>query len=335
MRQKIHFYTPEEIRFMRKNLPGCRMAEFAKMFNKRFRLSLTESSIRTAAQKRGIKNGCSKGNDKIYTDVHIKWLRKNVPGTPFEIVSERFNKRFSLPTNVNTVENLSHKYGIKSGLKLHRFSKGHVPFNKGIKGYCAPGCEKSWFQKGHKSSNWRPVGSERITADGYVEIKVASKPKPGQKRWRLKHVVVFEKKHGQVPKGHCVIFLDGNRQNTSLKNLYMISRQVHAGMCHEHLYTEDPETTMSNCILAANKVAISNLKRKTFKGIKNRKIVFLDKNELKIYVIHDEEGYIAAREKSNGKIIKLWGKGIKHRKTRSEAQSDLYEFAKHWGWMRI
>ncbi|MDR0472332.1 MAG: HNH endonuclease [Treponema sp.] len=320
---------------MKKNLPGCRLSTFAEKFNKRFRLSLTETSIKTAVQRRGIKNGCSKGHDKIYTDVHINWLRKNVPGTPLEIVSEKFNKRFCLSSNVDTVKNLSHKYGIKSRLKRHQFPKGNVPFNKGRKGYCAHGCEVSWFTKGHRPANWRPVGSERTSADGYVEIKVTNKPLLGQKRWRLKHVVVFEKENGPVPKGHCVIFLDGNKNNITLDNLCMITRQVHAVMCHMHLFTDDPEITMANCILAANKVAVSNLKKKTFTRIKSKKIIFLDNNDQKVYVIHNEEGYISVREKSDGKLIKLWGKEIKVRTTRAEAQHDLYEYAEYRGWMRI
>ena len=34
-----------------------------------------------------------------------------------------------------------------------RFLKGHIPYNKGMKGQCAKGCEKGWFKKGHKPKN--------------------------------------------------------------------------------------------------------------------------------------------------------------------------------------
>ena len=43
------------------------------------------------------------------------------------------------------------------------------------------------FAKGNVPPNHRPVGSERISKDGYIEVKVAEPNK-----WRLKQRVVYE-----------------------------------------------------------------------------------------------------------------------------------------------
>lgn len=102
-----------------------------------------------------------------------------------------------------------------------RFRKGHVPANKGkrmpeeVYAKVAP----TMFRKGNVPVNHRPVGSERVSKDGYIEVKV-SEPN----RWRMKHRVVWEKTNGPIPVGYNVQFRNGNRQDIRLENLYMISR---------------------------------------------------------------------------------------------------------------
>ena len=102
-----------------------------------------------------------------------------------------------------------------------RFKKGHVPQNKGKK--LSPETyakvARTMFKKGNITHNHRPVGSERVNVDGYVEVKVAEPSK-----WRLKHRVIWEEAHGPIPRGHNVQFRDGNPLNVSLDNLYLISR---------------------------------------------------------------------------------------------------------------
>ena len=102
-----------------------------------------------------------------------------------------------------------------------RFKKGSVPKNKGKK--MAPEqyekIKGTFFKKGHTPVNYRPVGSERVNADGYVEVKVADPNK-----WRAKHRVVWEEAYGPIPPGHNVQFRNGNREDLRLENLYLISK---------------------------------------------------------------------------------------------------------------
>lgn len=332
---KGHKYTPEQIYFLEVNISGRNIEELTKLFNKRFRLKQTYSQIRAATLNRGLRNGLhyNGAKHKIYTEEHIRYLRKIVPGRSRSESLTLFNERFGFSLNTKAFSTLYKKHGIQTGFTGY-FLKDHVPFNKGKKGHCAPGSEKGWFKKGNKPANWRPVGSERVTVDGYVEIKVTNKPEPGQKRWRLKHVVVFEKANGQVPEGHCVIFLDGNRQNITLNNLCMISREIHSIMCHMNLFTSDPEATMANCLLVANKVAIANLKRKSFTNIKtSKKMIFVDNTGQKIVVAQYKDRYVPARRTQSG--LKRMKANLKSRATFEDAQRDLYEYAMKRGWMRI
>ena len=75
------------------------------------------------------------------------------------------------------------------------------------------------FAKGNVPPNHRPVGSERISKDGYIEVKVAEPNK-----WRLKQRVVYEETKGKIPEGCPKIFLDGNKRNFDIDNLRCITR---------------------------------------------------------------------------------------------------------------
>ena len=109
---------------------------------------------------------------------------------------------------------------LKENSKLHRYAKGHVPANKGKKvavstyNKCAP----TMFKKGSKPHNFKPVGSERITKDGYVERKIAN-----PKTWKAVHILVWESANGPVPVKHKIVFKDNNQLNNELSNLECIS----------------------------------------------------------------------------------------------------------------
>jgi chaperone required for assembly of F1-ATPase len=178
-----------------------------------------------------------------------------------------------------------------------------------------------------------------VNVNGYVEIKIADREckdaKDRQRNWKAKHVVVWEKANGPVPKGHIVIFLDGDKTHIVLKNLMMVSRKAHAVMCHMDWYTNDREATKANCLMAEIKVSAANLKRKSFNAVKNRKIIFLDNNGYKVYVIRDKNRWIPVRETRAGNLVRLRVKELRSRASRSEAQRDLHEYAAYRGWMRI
>ncbi len=106
--------------------------------------------------------------------------------------------------------------------KRTQFSKGHVPWNKGIKTDGSKIPDRTKFQKGSLPHNYRPIGWSRIDSEGYHWIKVADPNK-----WKMIHVIQWEVEHGQVPKGKIVIFKDGNRNNFDIENLILVDRKEH------------------------------------------------------------------------------------------------------------
>jgi hypothetical protein len=70
---------------------------------------------------------------------------------------------------------------------------------------------------------YKPIGTERISKDGYLERKINDELPP-QRRWRAVHLVVWEAAHGPLPKGHVIVFKNGNKRDIRLENLECISR---------------------------------------------------------------------------------------------------------------
>jgi hypothetical protein len=93
--------------------------------------------------------------------------------------------------------------------------------NPARKGYSPAGCEKGWFKKGIRQGVatrlHQPIGTLRVTKDGYIERKV-NDDLPLRKRWQAVHRLEWEAIHGPVPTGHALKCLDGDKTNTAPAN---------------------------------------------------------------------------------------------------------------------
>lgn len=103
-----------------------------------------------------------------------------------------------------------------------RFVKGHQPWNKGLKGATCGG-EQTQFKPGQKPQNWLPVGSLRLSQEGYLQRKVTDTGYP-PRDWIAVHILLWVEAYGPVPAGHCLSFKDGNKQHIALDNLELITR---------------------------------------------------------------------------------------------------------------
>lgn len=109
------------------------------------------------------------------------------------------------------------------------FRPGHVPANKGLRrpGWGPGRMKETQFRKGERhgmaAQRYCPVGTERLNEDGYRERKV-SDGQPFHRRWRFVHLLVWEAAHGPVPKGHAIVFVNGDKTDIRLENLACLSR---------------------------------------------------------------------------------------------------------------
>jgi hypothetical protein len=101
------------------------------------------------------------------------------------------------------------KGGVHRG-EATRFKPGQISHNAGIRspGYAPGRMAESQFKKGQRSSNWLPVGSTRINADGYLDVKVTDSGYP-PRDWKGVHRLVWQEANGPIPRGHVVVFRKG------------------------------------------------------------------------------------------------------------------------------
>lgn len=200
-----------------------------------------------------------------YTPEQAEFIKKNVAGRSRKELTKIFNSHFGLNLGVNQIAAYLKNHGLKNGLD-GRFKPGDVPFNKGKKGISYEGCKNTQFKKGNKPHNWVPIGSERITKDGYIQVKIQEGK--FQKNWRGKHILVWEEANEPVPKGHAVIFGDGNKRNFDLNNLILVSRVQLARLNQNNLIQNDAELTRTGIIIADIHNKIGERKKQDLKGAK-------------------------------------------------------------------
>lgn len=193
----------------------------------------------------------------IWTDEEKKYLSEIAYGRSREEITELMSEKFGFPFTKGQIAGALSRNNISTGL-TGRFEKGNVPYNKGTKGLIKP--NSGSFKKGQKSINWRPVGSERVNVDGYIEIKIKDDGRL-KDQWALKHRVVYEEHYGPIPKGSVVMFGDGDKSNLSIDNLILVTRSQLARLNQNHLIQNDVELTKTAINVVDLMCKISQVKK--------------------------------------------------------------------------
>lgn len=222
-------WTKTEERKLRQLYPRSRTQDLVPIFKRSLKAISSRAKV-LEIKKRDWR--------KHWTSGEIRKLKKLYPGTAARELAKLFKcsksqvykKAYDLGLK-KTAEFLAYvgrnKKFAEAG-KKHRFQKGHVPINKGVKGWYSGGhSSETWFKPGVRQGVaqklWKPVGTYRYSKEGYLQQKV-SETKVLQKRWKAVHVILWEQHNGPVPPGHAVAFKDRNKKNIVIENLELISR---------------------------------------------------------------------------------------------------------------
>lgn len=195
-----------------------------------------------------------RGIDLIYTIEMKRFINDRQYGISRKELTMQFNQVFGTEYSINNISAYCKRNGLRNGSD-GRFIKGQQPHNKGTKmsKEVYEKAKHTMFKKGIIPHNHKPVESERVNVDGYIEIKIAEPNK-----WRGKHNVVWEQHNGAIPKGYVVVFLDRNQLNIDISNLKLIKRSELLIMNRYGLYGEDAEinnaaTNLAKLIDTTNK----------------------------------------------------------------------------------
>jgi len=167
-------------------------------------------------------------------------------------MTEMFNTHFELELGVNQITAFIKNRGLSNGRDT-RFKLGQVAFNKGKS---IGGWETTPFKKGNRPHNHKPLGTERVNGDDYVDIKVAE-----PNVWEAKHRLIWKELYGPIPKGHVVIFGDGDRRNFENNNLILVSRKILSILNGRNLIQNDADLTRTGIIVANISSKMNELKK--------------------------------------------------------------------------
>ena len=257
-------YTDEQLAFLREGFQSMTVAELTSAFNVRYGRQQAHTAIHSTLKRENIRRGrrILTGRRLTFTAEQIEFLRINYVRLSLVNLAAAFSDRFGTEKTAGQIRAFTRNHGIKSG-RTGCFEKGQKSWNEGVKGYM--GANVTSFRKGSVPKNRKPLGTERVNRDGYIEIKIPERdPHTGfPTRYKLKHVVLWEQLHGPVPEGMCVVFQDGNPLNCVDDNFMLVSR-AHLLRLNQYRYRKIPDD------LKPTVLALAKLEVKTFSLLRAR-----------------------------------------------------------------
>ncbi len=143
-----------------------------------------------------------------WTAAELAWVRLNCKRTQREIYNDFCQKFGRTDVSRSALDSLRKRKGWLTG-RTGRFSANHKPGRR----------------LGMAAMLWKPIGSERMDKEGYIERKIHD-GLPAESRWRAVHRIEWEAANGPTPDGMCLKCLDGDRKNTAASNWVAIPRAL-------------------------------------------------------------------------------------------------------------
>lgn len=198
----------------------------------------------------------------VWSEEEIEFLKEIYPYYPNREIAKMLKDKFGIEVTDRQLANARNNNGLPKKVipNFGIYKKGKVAWNKGKKmpEETKAKVKKTWFKKGRIPENHKPVGSTRVTVDGYKEIKVAEPNK-----WQIYSRYVYEKAHGEkLTKSDAIIFADGNKSNFDLDNLVKVSRANLLYLNNNKLIFDDPELTKTGVNVSKVAEKIYQLERK-------------------------------------------------------------------------
>lgn len=254
-------YPPEVKDFIAANVSGRTTKELVELVNARFNLDFTEGSMKSYKANNGLKSGTPCGLPKghsssVFPRPVLDYIYVNYQGCGNKEMAERLNAEFGTSYTTKQLNGFYKNHKLNSGL-TGWFEIGHTPANKGEKGWCASGSEKTQFRKGSVPANKTPVGTVRLRSDGYLYEKYGE----GCHDWKPKHQLVWERARGPVPKGHVITFRDCDKTNCNISNLTLITMAESLELTRSGLRSQNPNLTDTGILISRVKSAAHKLSK--------------------------------------------------------------------------
>ncbi|MCM1530462.1 MAG: HNH endonuclease [Alistipes sp.] len=212
----MHHYTEQEVQWLRDKVGTATYEELATQFSESFGYPVTASSLKSKCQKLGIS-----GVHHPFTEEQDEWLRKQCcKYANYLEVAEAFNQRFGTDKTERGIQSHCARF-LKLISGRQAFKKGSIPWND------------------------PPIGTETVHANGYTYVKIRNTGLKNQD-YIEKHRLIWQQHYGKkVPKGHVIVFLNSDKMDFSIENLYCISRKISTIMVTNGWFTDSREHTLT------------------------------------------------------------------------------------------
>lgn len=190
---------------------------------------------------------------KLWTSQEVDTLKRLYPDCKTETLALLLGRKASVISQKAAVLGIRKSEGFKlsplSGRMLKgstigeatRFTNQTPGWNKGLKQADYMSAEmiertaQTRFKKGQDPHNTVEIGHERVTRDGYVEVKVNHFKTHGKNdNFKLKHRLLWESHHGPIPEGMIVVFKTDDKINFTIDDLELITMRenvIRNGRC--------------------------------------------------------------------------------------------------------
>lgn len=221
-------YTKEHELWVRNHCELCTSyKELAEKFNKEFHEEKSVNALQQYVVKKLRLSVNSARNSLCYSKAEEQWLVDNFQRyNTYKSLTEDFNRVFHRDKEVCQIREKCNKslklYGMDN---VTRYKKGN------LKKQC-------------------PIGTIRKVSNGVIYIKVKDSSLSYQSGYREPYWLPIQKKiwqdnYGEVPNGKMVIFLDGDKENLDINNLYCIDRRISVIMAKNGWYTDSRQHTLT------------------------------------------------------------------------------------------
>lgn len=198
----------------------------------------------------------------------LEYIQEVAPGRSIYEITDLVNNRFGTSFTAKQIHAYKKNHKIRSGTD-GRFKKGQKSWSKG----------KTWdeimskegqehsratcFKRGNVPWNGNvPIGYRRKTDEGYWIEKVRTTGDTMWDRYEFCHRIIWERENGPIPDDSCVIFLDGDKDNLSIENLALITKDLNRELNYNRLRFNDAEIQKSAIILATVKKEVRKIGEK-------------------------------------------------------------------------
>lgn len=206
-------------------------------------------AVRRLIRKHGLTFFKARHN---YTNEQIEFIKDNQHLNRKQLLID-FNEKFNLRITSTALGLFCSQRKIKAHEHPARFKKGQNGWKDGKPVLESKGVaidftisEKTRFKDGQKLFfNRAEIGHERKDKRGFTEVRIEDgtgrRNYGGMRNYALKHHLIWEQYHGEIPKNHVVIFKDGNIENFDIDNLMLMHRGAVSIRSMTLKYSEQPK----------------------------------------------------------------------------------------------